>query len=35
MGVLLIELRDEYLEKREKMKDVNYPNDLNLNLQKR
>ena len=35
MGVLLMELRDEYLEKREKMKDVNYPNDLNLNLQKR
>jgi predicted NAD-dependent protein-ADP-ribosyltransferase YbiA (DUF1768 family) len=34
MGVMLMELRDEYLEKREKMKDVNYPNDLNLNLQK-
>jgi ribA/ribD-fused uncharacterized protein len=35
MGVMLMELRDEYLAKGEKMKDVNYPNDLNLNLQKR
>ena len=34
MGVLLMELRDEYLEKGDTMKDVNYPNDLNLNLQK-
>jgi len=30
-----MELRDEYLAKGERMKDVNYPNDLNLNLQKR
>jgi ribA/ribD-fused uncharacterized protein len=34
MGVLLMELRKEYVEKGDGMKEVNYPNELNLNLQK-